>query len=49
MYLLDDQLKGVANNMDKFVPKLATICKLLHAVGSLSWIRTGILIEALAP
>jgi hypothetical protein len=31
-------LKRVANSMDKIEPKIATICKLLQAVGSPSWI-----------
>ena len=32
---------GIANCVDKFVPKLATICKLLQTGGSAYRIRTG--------
>jgi len=38
-------LKGVSGSLDKFVPKLATICKLLQAAGSPHWKDTELLFE----
>jgi hypothetical protein len=43
---LNSPLKGAANSVDKFVQKLATICKLLQAGGGADGIRTHYLLTA---